>query len=42
MVRETLGTSVLSIGLLGNFGRMHGLLSSEICFYRVLPHKAVS
>jgi len=23
------------IGLLGNFGRMHGLLSCEVCFFRV-------
>ena len=26
------------IGLLGNFGRMYGLLSGEACFYRVLRH----
>jgi len=28
------------IGLLGNFGRMHGLLLREVCFVRVLCHKA--
>jgi len=28
------------LGLLGNFGRMHGLLSCEICFFRVLRHNA--
>ena len=26
------------IGLLGNFGRMYGLLTSEACFFRVLRH----
>jgi len=25
-----------------NFGRMHGLLSCEVCFFRVLRHKADS
>ena len=28
------------LGLLGNFGRMYGLLSCEICFFRVLRHNA--
>jgi len=28
------------IELLGNFRPMHGLLSSEVCFFRVLRHKA--
>jgi len=30
------------IGLLGNFGLMDGLLSCEVSFFRVLPHKADS
>jgi len=28
------------LGLLGNFGRMHGLLSCEVGFFRVLRHNA--
>jgi len=28
------------LGLLGNFGCTHGLLSCEICFFRVLRHNA--
>ena len=28
------------LGLLGNFGRTHELLSCEICFFRVLRHNA--
>jgi len=28
------------LGLLGNFGRMHGLFSCEVCFFRVLRHNA--
>jgi len=28
------------LGLWGNFGWMHGLFSCEVCFSRVLRHKA--
>jgi len=30
------------IVLLGNFGRMYGLLTSEACFFRVLRHTEYS
>jgi len=30
------------LGLLGNFGQMCGLLFCEVCFFRVLRHKADS
>jgi len=39
MVRESLATLFYKLGLLGNLGRMNGLLSCEVCFFRVLRHK---
>jgi len=32
----------INLGLMGNFGRMHGLLSCEVCFFRGLRHKVDS
>jgi len=32
-------TYIYTLWLLENFGRMDGLLSCEVCFFRVLRHK---
>jgi len=44
MVRERFVTPVVQkwAFVLGNFGRMRGLLSCEVCVFRVLRHKVNS